>query len=54
MNKYENDVESSYEANRKIRKDWGEISPVTRIIPNKKHDKVKKELRKEMMDYEET
>ena len=31
-----------YEVNRKIRRDWGEISPVTRIIPNKKkNQKVK-------------
>lgn len=27
---------SSYEVNRKIRRDWGEIKPYTRIIPNKK------------------
>ena len=27
---------SSYEANRKIRKDWGDIKPITRVIPNKK------------------
>jgi hypothetical protein len=33
---------TSYEVNRKIRRDWGEISPVTRIIPNKKkNQKVK-------------
>jgi len=29
-------VNSSYEANRKIRKDWGDIKPITRVIPNKK------------------
>ena len=27
---------STYEAVRKIRGDWGNISPVTKIIPNKK------------------
>ena len=26
----------TYEVNRKIRRDWGAISPVTKIIPNKK------------------
>jgi hypothetical protein len=25
-----------YEAWRKIRGDWGEVKPVTRVIPNKK------------------
>lgn len=27
---------STYEAIRKIRGDWGNISPVTKVIPNKK------------------
>lgn len=32
----------SYEVNRKIRRDWGDISPTTKIIPNKKkNQKVK-------------
>lgn len=32
----------SYEVNRKIRRDWEDISPVTKIIPNKKkNQKVK-------------
>lgn len=26
----------SYEINKKIRRDWGDIKPYTRIIPNKK------------------
>lgn len=30
------DTERTYEVNRKIRRDWGAISPVTKIIPNKK------------------
>ena len=32
----------TYEAIRKIRGDWGDINPVTKIIPNKKkNQKVK-------------
>lgn len=31
-----NDTPISYEVNRKIRRDWGEIKPITKIIPNKK------------------
>lgn len=30
------DTDRTYEVNRKIRRDWGAISPVTKIIPNKK------------------
>ena len=36
MKKNNETVNSSYEANRKIRKDWGNIKPITRVIPNKK------------------
>lgn len=36
MKKNNEVANSSYEANRKIRKDWGDIKPVTRVIPNKK------------------
>lgn len=36
MKKNNEAVNSSYEANRKIRKDWGDIKPITRVIPNKK------------------
>lgn len=33
---------SNYEIIRKIRSDWGAISPVTKVIPNKKkNQKVK-------------
>ena len=32
----------SYEANRKIRRDWGEINPVSRIIPNKNKNQKEK------------
>ena len=36
MKKNNEVANSSYEANRKIRKDWGDIKPITRVIPNKK------------------
>ena len=36
MKKNNEVANSSYEANRKIRKDWGNIKPITRVIPNKK------------------
>lgn len=42
---------ASYEANRKIRRDWGDIKPVTRIIPDKRNKKPKH--RKEVADYED-
>ena len=29
-------TDRAYEVNRKIRGDWGAISPITKIIPNKK------------------
>ena len=31
----------SYEVNRSIRRDWGNISPVTKIIPDKRKKKEK-------------
>ena len=36
MKKNNETVNGPYEANRKIRKDWGDIKPITRVIPNKK------------------
>ena len=36
MKKNNETVNSSYEVKRKIRKDWGNIKPITRVIPNKK------------------
>lgn len=36
MKKNNETANSSYEANRKIRKDWGDIKPIMRVIPNKK------------------
>ena len=32
---------TNYEVYRSIRKDWGEINPVTRIIPDKRNKKPK-------------
>ena len=30
---------NSYEVNRSIRRDWGEINPVTKVIPDKRNKK---------------
>lgn len=32
---------NSYEVNKSIRKDWGTISPVTKVIPDKRSKKDK-------------
>ena len=32
---------TNYEVYRSIRKDWGEINPVTRVIPDKRNKKPK-------------
>lgn len=32
---------NSYEVNRSIRRDWGAISPVTKVIPDKRNKKPK-------------
>lgn len=42
---------STYEVVRKQRRDWGEINPVTRTIPNKKKNRKEKHKRKEF-DYD--
>lgn len=34
--KKKNKVKSNYEVYRSIRRDWGEINPVTKIIPDKR------------------
>lgn len=31
-----NEANKNYEAWRKQRKDWGDIKPITKVIPNKK------------------
>lgn len=41
----------SYEVNRRIRKDWGEIKPVTKVIPDKRLAKREKIDRKEREEY---
>lgn len=41
----------SYEANRKIRKGWGEIRPTLRVIEDKRRAKRDKIDRKEMRNY---
>lgn len=42
---------STYEVERKVRRDFGNINPVTKIIPNKKKNQKIKHKRKEY-DYE--
>ena len=32
---------TNYEVYRSIRKDWGELNPVTRVIPDKRNKKPK-------------
>lgn len=45
-------MNESYKAWKKIRNDWGNIKPVTKIIPNKKKNpKVKH--KKRVKDYED-
>lgn len=42
MSKKKNNISNSnlsYEVNRKIRRDWSEINPVTKVIPNKKKNR---------------
>lgn len=34
-------VKSSYEINKGIRRDWGNINPVTKVIPDKRNKKPK-------------
>ena len=40
----------TYEVVRKIRGDWGDISPVTKIIPNKKKNPKIKHKRRQYED----
>lgn len=42
---------STYETLKKIRNDWGNVSPVTKVIPNKKKNPKIKHKGKEN-DYE--
>lgn len=45
-------TQATYEVNKKIRKDWGEIKPVPRIIPNKKKNQKIKHKGKEFDNYD--
>jgi hypothetical protein len=38
---------TNYEVYRSIRKDWGALNPVTRVIPNKRNKKPKHKERME-------
>lgn len=52
-NNMDNNTKLSYEADKKIRKDWGNVKPYTRIEiskKKKKKEKHKKDWRRE--DYE--
>ena len=42
-----NNTPQSYEINRKIRRDWNGIKPITQIIPNKKKNQKIKHKGKE-------
>ena len=46
----EKEQNPSYEINKKIRRDWGDIKPYTRIIPNKKKNPKTKHKGKEFND----
>ena len=37
MAKKNKSANTTYEVIRKIRGDWGNVNPVTKVIPNKKH-----------------
>lgn len=41
MAKKKNKVKSNYEVYRSIRRDWGEVNPVTKVIPDKRNKKPK-------------
>ena len=40
-NKNKSKVKNSYEINKSIRRDWGNINPVTKVIPDKRNKKPK-------------
>jgi hypothetical protein len=39
--KKKNKVKTNYEVYRSIRRDWGEVNPVTKVIPDKRNKKPK-------------
>lgn len=44
---------STYETLKKIRNDWGNVNPVTKVIPNKKKNP-KQKHKKRVRDYEDS
>ena len=40
-NKNKSKIKNSYEINKGIRRDWGSINPVTKVIPDKRNKKPK-------------
>ena len=48
---YKEKLPSTYETLKKIRNDWGNVNPVTKVIPNKKKNPKIKHKSKEN-DYE--
>ena len=46
MNKNKN-INTTYEVVRKIRGDWGNVNPITKVIPNKKKNPKIKHKEKE-------
>lgn len=45
--KRKDNVPQCYEAIKKIRGDWGNVNPVTKVIPNKKKNPKAKHKKKE-------
>lgn len=43
---------AGYEAWRKIRGDWGNINPVTKVIPNKKKNRKIKHKKRDELENE--
>lgn len=43
-------INSTYEVVRKIRGDWGNINPVTKVIPNKKKNQKVKHKGKDLTE----
>lgn len=52
--KINNSIISTYRVIKKIRNDWGNINPVTKIIPNKKKNYIDESYFDEYYDYPET
>lgn len=52
MAKSKNKVKTTAEIYQSIRRDWGEVNPVTKIIPNKKRVKRRPKHKKDF--YENT